>query len=283
MLEAQTRGWQVHYLTLTDLHLNNGRAEGLMREVKLSADPTHWCEIAGSHFAPLSELDVLLMRKDPPFDMEYIMATYILERASEDGVLVLNNPRALRDANEKVYTAWFPECCPPGLLTRSKSAIHDFISLYRKVVIKPTDKMGGQSVFIISKGDPNTNVIIEEVTKMGSRYVQVQQYIADIAETGDKRILLINGIPVEWGFARLPGEGDHRGNLAAGAEAVGFELSERDRWLCAQIAPAPVQAGTVLCRHRRYRRLYDRDKCHQSYRCTGNRTAIGHQCGIFIL
>jgi glutathione synthase len=238
MLEAQARGWEVAYMTLGDLFLRDGRAEGFMRYVSLAADPHSWHQVTRECYGPLSELDIILMRKDPPFDMEYIMATYILERAESDGVRVLNNPKALRDVNEKVWTAWFPQCCPPGLLTRSGHAIIEFLQAYRKVVIKPTCRMGGQSVFVISQGDPNTNVIIEELTQRETRFVQVQQYIPEIAQTGDKRILLVNGAPVEYGIARMPAAGDHRGNLAAGARAEGFTLTERDRWICAQIAPA---------------------------------------------
>ena len=237
MLEAQSRGWQVEYMTVGDLCLNNGRAEGFMRRLKLRDDPNNWYEFADENYAPLSELDVILMRKDPPFDMEYIMATYILERAAEAGVTVVNSPQALRNVNEKVYTAWFPQCCPPGLLTRSKQAIIEFIKTHSKIVIKPTCKMGGQSVFIISEGDPNTAVIIEEVTKYGTCFVQVQQYIPEIAQTGDKRILLIDGTPVEQGIARIPAAGDHRGNMAVGALPKGFTLTDRDRWICAQIGP----------------------------------------------
>ena len=238
MLEAQSRGWKVEYMTVGDLCLNNGRAEAIMQHVRLWDDPDQWYELGGEDYAPLSELDVILMRKDPPFDMEYIMATYILERAEREGVVVLNGPQALRSVNEKVYTAWFPQCCPPGLLTRSKEAIIKFIEIHNKIVIKPTCKMGGQSVFVITKGDPNTSVIIEEVTKASTRFVQVQQYIPEIGQTGDKRILLINGTPVEYGIARIPGEGDHRGNLAVGAQPRGFHLTDRDRWICEQIGPA---------------------------------------------
>lgn len=246
MLEAQARGWQIAYMTMDDLHLGNGRAEGLLRYVRVYNDISRWYEIVSEEYAPLSSLDVILMRKDPPFDMEYIMATYILERAEVEGTLVVNRAQSLRDVNEKVFTAWFPQCCPPTLLTRSKQAILYFVDTHEKAVIKPTGKMGGQSVFVLSKGDPNTPVIIEEITHMETCYVQVQAYLHDIAHTGDKRILLINGVPIEHAIARMPGPGDHRGNLAAGAQAKGITLSERDRWICAEIGPVLRERGLLF-------------------------------------
>ena len=243
MIEAQARGWQVVYLTMGDLHLNHGRAEARMRHVKVFNDTEHWYEIETEYYAALGELEVILMRKDPPFDLEYIMSTYILERAENEGALVINNPRSLRDANEKVFTAWFPQCCPPALLTRDKTAIKKFLDTHQKIVIKPTNKMGGQSIFVIAQGDPNTNVIIEEMTAKETRYVQVQKYIQEIETVGDKRILIINGEPVEQGIVRIPGGGDHRGNLAAGASAKGFTLTDRDRWICEQLGTTLRQKG----------------------------------------
>ncbi len=238
MYEAQARGWEVYYLTLTDLCINSGCAEGTMRRIHLNTNDKDWYQVSDEVRQPLQTLDVVLMRKDPPFDIEYVMATYILELAERDGVLVLNSPRALRDVNEKVYTAWLPDCCPPGLVARSGALIREFITKHGKVVLKPTCKMGGQSIYVVSDGDTNANVIIEDLTQKGNQYIQVQQYIPDIATTGDKRILLINGDPVPCGIARIPAAGDHRGNLAAGAQAKGFELSERDKWLCSKIGPA---------------------------------------------
>jgi len=243
MVEAQSRGWQIAYMTMGDLYLNSGRAEGLMRHVKVFHDPDHWFELEGEEYCPLSTLDVILMRKDPPFDIEFIISTYILERAELEGVTVINSPRSLRDVNEKVFTAWFPQCCPPGLFTRSKDAIKKFIDVHHKIVIKPTGKMGGRSVFVIAKDDPNTNVIIEEVTQYGTCYVQAQAYIPEIVKGGDKRILLIDGVPVDHGIARIPSGGDHRGNLAAGAQASGFDLTARDRWICDQIGPVLRERG----------------------------------------
>ncbi len=246
MLEAQARGWQIEYMELADLFLHDGRAEARMRRVKVFNDLNNWFEITGEVYGALGDLDVILMRKDPPFDIEYIMATYILEKAEAEGALVVNKPQSLRDANEKVFTAWFPQCCPPSILTRSKDAIKTFLDTHVKIVVKPTDKMGGQSVFVISKGDPNTNVIIDEITKSGTRYIQAQTYIQEIETMGDKRILLIDGVPVNYGIARIPNGGDHRGNLAVGASAKGFTLTARDHWICHQIGPALKERGLLF-------------------------------------
>ncbi|OOG77138.1 glutathione synthase [Algoriphagus sp. A40] len=243
MLEAQARGWQLVYLEMKDLFLRNGRAEGRMRRVKVFDDYHHWFEIGEETYGSLADLDVIVMRKDPPFDIEYIMATYILERAEAEGVLVLNRAQSLRDVNEKVFTAWFPQCCPPSLLTRSKAAIRDFLKIHHKIVVKPTAKMGGQSIFVIQEGDPNTNVIIEELTQKESCYIQAQAYIPEIAEKGDKRIILIDGEAIDFGIARIPKGDDHRGNLAVGAVAEGFELTDRDKWICAEIGPELKKRG----------------------------------------
>jgi glutathione synthase len=246
MLEAHSRGWQVEYMELADLFLHNGRSEARMRHLNLFDDTKNWFEFAGEEYGALGDLDVILMRKDPPFDIEYIMATYILEKAEAEGALVVNRPQSLRDVNEKVFTSWFPQCCPPSILTRSKNAIKIFLDTHEKIVVKPTYKMGGQSVFVISKGDPNTNVIIEEITHSGSCYIQAQAYIPEIETMGDKRILLIDGIAVNHGIARIPGNGDHRGNLAVGASANGFTLTERDHWICNQIGPTLKERGLMF-------------------------------------
>lgn len=237
MLEAQTRGWQLVYLEMKDLFLRSGQAEARMRRIKVTDDLQDWYQLESETYGNLSELDAIIMRKDPPFDIEYIMATYILERAEHQGVLVMNKAQALRDVNEKVFTAWFPQCCPPSLLTRSKSSIKEFLQVHHKIVVKPTSKMGGQSIFVIGEGDPNTNVILEELTQRETCFIQAQAYIPEIATKGDKRIILIDGEAVEFGIARIPGQGDHRGNLAVGATAHGFELTDRDKWICAQIGP----------------------------------------------
>lgn len=246
MLEAQLRGWQIIYMEMADLFMHNGRPEARMRHVNVFNNTNNWFEFVGEEYGLLSSLDIILMRKDPPFDIDYIMATYILEKAEATGVLVVNKPQSLRDVNEKVFTAWFPQCCPPSILTRSKNAVKSFLDIQGKIAVKPTHKMGGQSVFIITKGDPNTNVIIEEVTQSESRYIQAQAYIPEIATIGDKRIILIDGVPVNYGIARIPNGDDHRGNLAAGASANGFTLTERDYWICSQIGPTLKERGLLF-------------------------------------
>lgn len=243
MIEAQSRGWPVFYMQLNDLYLENDIAKAEMHAVRVQEGPKNWFEITESKNLNLGDLDFIFMRKDPPFDMEYIMATYILEKAEKQGAMVINNPKSLRDANEKVFTSEFPQCCPPSLLTRKKTAILEFLHKHDKLVIKPTCKMGGKSVFILYKNDPNLKVIIEEVTQNEQVFVQVQKFIPEISETGDKRILLINGKPIEYSLARFPSKNDHRGNLAAGASGKGFRLTDRDRWLCSQIAPILMEKG----------------------------------------
>src|SRR3982751_1658253 len=186
------------------------------------------------------------MRKAPPFDAEYIYTTYILERAELEGALVANRPQGLRDMNEKVFTAWFPQCCAPTLITRSADDITAFAAEHGKIVVKPLDGMGGKSIFVTEKGDKNLPVIIETLTDNGSRFAIAQRYVPDIATTGDARVLLIDGQPVPYALARIPAANDNRGNLAAGAKGVGRELNERDRWLAAQIGPALAERGMVL-------------------------------------
>lgn len=243
MLEAQHRGWELAVIEMPGLFLDGGLACAKATWVAVFDDTQHWFDVLRNETLLLGEFDVILMRKDPPFDMEYIMSTYILERAQEQGAWVVNAPRALRDANEKVFTAWFAEYCPPSLLSRSKEMFKDFLARQGKIVVKPTHKMGGQGIFVISEGDPNTNVILEELTQREQQFVQAQKYIPEIASTGDKRIILVDGTPLNTGIARIPGKGDHRGNLAAGAKAIGFELSQRDREICAQLTPKLQQMG----------------------------------------
>jgi len=243
LLEAQARGWQVEYMELADLYLRDGRAAATLRPLTVRDTTADWFELGEPVETRLSELDIVLMRKDPPFDLEYIVATYILERAEAEGTLVVNRPQALRDANEKVFTAWFPQCCPPCLVTRSKRALHDFLTEQEAIVLKPVDYMGGRSIFVVREGDANTNVIFEEMTQREQRYVVAQAFLPAGAETGDKRILLIDGVAHPRGIARMPTADDPRANLAVGATAEGFELTDRDRWICEQLGPVFKKRG----------------------------------------
>jgi glutathione synthase len=246
LLAAQARGFELRYLEQADLSLRDGRAFGRMRPLSVRADPTSWFTLGEPQLEPLAALDCLLMRKDPPFDMEYVYTTYILERAEEEGTLVVNRPQGLRDMNEKVYTAWFPQCCAPTLVTRDRADMHAFLSDHGKIVCKPLDGMGGRSIFVVERNDKNANVVFETLTDYGRRFAILQRYIPDIVASGDSRVLLIDGEPVAYALARIPPADDHRGNLAAGARGVGRPLNERDRWLAGQIGPPLAARGMLL-------------------------------------
>jgi glutathione synthase len=204
-----------------------------------------WYELGETKTVALSELNVVLMRKDPPFDMEYIYSTYLLEQAQSAGVLIVNNPQSLRDANEKLFTAWFPECCPDTLVTRQDTLIRDFYQTHGDIILKPLDGMGGASIFRIKEQDPNLSVIIETLTEHGQKSVMAQRYIPDIVQ-GDKRILMIDGEPVPFALARIPAEGETRGNIAAGGRAEGRLLTENDRWICQQVGPKLREKGLIF-------------------------------------
>ena len=245
LLAAQRRGWSLHYMRMEDLFVRDGESHARMRGLRVAKDPQRWFELDAPHIRALAELDVVLMRKDPPFDMEYVYATYILERAEATGTLVVNRPQSLRDANEKMYTAWFAPCCPPTLVTRSHALLHDFIAEHRDIIVKPLDGMGGMSIFRVKAGEPNTNVILETLTGNGVRYAMAQRYVPEIVD-GDKRVLLIEGEPMPYGLARVPAEDDARGNLAAGARAVPFEIGERERRIARQVGPVAREKGLIF-------------------------------------
>ena len=204
-----------------------------------------WYTLGEPYTEALASLDVILMRKDPPFDMEFVYSTYILERAEEAGVLVVNKPRSLRDANEKMFTAWFPGCCPPTLVTREHTRMGAFLDEHRDVIVKPLDGMGGTSIFRVRAGDPNVNVIFETLTRREARYAMCQRYVPEIRE-GDKRVLLIDGEPVDYALARVPTGSDARGNLAAGARGVGMELTPRMRAVANEVGPALRERGLLF-------------------------------------
>ncbi|OUD14429.1 glutathione synthase [Thioflexithrix psekupsensis] len=243
LLAAQSRGWTLWYLTVSDLFLQETQVWGKMRPITVYDQVDHWFELGESICQPLSALHCVLMRKDPPFNMEYIIATYLLEQAEKAGVFVVNKPQSLRDANEKLYTTWFPQCCPPTLVTRQASQLQQFLQTHQQIVLKPLDAMGGSSVFRLQLGDLNTRVIIETITQQEQRFVMAQRYIPDILEYGDKRILLINGKPIPYALARIPAQGEFRGNLAVGARGEGVALTERDYWICEQVAPELQRRG----------------------------------------
>lgn len=245
LLAAQARGWSLGYMELNDLFVRDGIPHARTRSVQVRDNPEGWFTLADENISPLAAFDIIVMRKDPPFNMEYVYATYMLERAEDLGVLVVNKPQSLRDANEKMYTTWFPQCCPPTLVTRSHQQLHGFLEEQQDIVVKPLDGMGGASIFRVTLEQPNVNVIFETLTAQQTRFAMAQRYIPEITQ-GDKRILLIDGEPVEYGLARVPAKGDLRGNLAAGATGVGAELSERDRWICAEVGPVLRKKGLVF-------------------------------------
>lgn len=246
LLAAQKRGWQLLYAEQNDLWLQDGIAYARLREVKVRNDLKSWYELGEPRVAKLGEMDVVLMRKDPPFDMEYIYTTYILERAEEQGALIVNRPQGLRDMNEKVFTAWFPQCCAPTLITRDMADMHAFLREHLRIVCKPLHGMGGRSIFVVDRGDKNANVVFETLTEYGTRFAIVQKYIPDIVATGDSRILVIDGEPAPYALARIPTESDNRGNLAAGARGEGRELNDRDRWLVNEIGPTLRERGMLF-------------------------------------
>ncbi len=246
LLAAQARGFALAYLELGDLTLRDGVAFGRTRALIVRPDPAGWFTLGEAAVEPLSALDCVLMRKDPPFDTEYVYSTYILERAESAGVLVVNRPQGLRDINEKVYTAWFPQCCAPTLITRDMADMAAFLREHRRIVCKPLHSMGGRSIFVLGEGDLNARVVFETLTDYGQRFALVQRYIPDIVESGDSRVLLIDGEPVPYALARMPSAQDHRGNLAAGATGVARPLTDRDRWLAREIGPALAAKGMLF-------------------------------------
>lgn len=245
MLAAQERGHQNYFMLSEDLWLQNGIPWARMQFVTAIDDDKKPFELGESVEQPLVDLDLLLMRKDPPVRMDYIYLTYLLELAESQGLRVLNKPASLRDANEKLFAAWFPQCCPKTLVTSRIDLIVDFLNSMESAVIKPLDMMGGISVFRLSKKDPNYRVIIETMTQNGKNKVMVQQFIPEI-KNGDKRILMIDGEPVPYALARIPASGDFRGNILSGANVEGRELTDRDRWICEQVGPVLKEKGLLF-------------------------------------
>jgi glutathione synthase len=246
LLAAQKRGWELFYAEQRDLFLRDGVAWGRLAPLQVFDDLRTWFARGAGALGKLGDYDVVLMRKDPPFDLEYIYSTYILDRAQEQGALVCNRPQGLRDMNEKVYTAWFPECCAPTLITRDMHDMSEFLQEHGKAVCKPLDGMGGRSIFVLDHGDKNRNVVFETLTDYGRRYAMVQRYLPEIVTAGDARVILVDGEPVPFALQRIPTPDDNRGNLAAGARAESRPLNERDRWLCSIIGPRLKAAGMIF-------------------------------------
>ncbi len=245
LLAAQARGWELEYMLQPDLHLGAGGCRAIARGIAVRDDPGDWFSLGEARDIALADLDVVLMRKDPPFDIDYIYSTYLLEHAQDAGVLVVNEPRGLRDCNEKIAATLFPQCCAPFLVAARQELLRDFHEEHHDVVYKPLDGMGGTNVFRARQDDPNVSVIIESLTGHGRRQIMAQRFIPEIA-AGDKRILLIDGEPVSHALARIPASGETRGNLAAGGVGECRELSERDRWICEQVGPALAGRGMMF-------------------------------------
>ncbi|MGL5358810.1 MAG: glutathione synthase [Shewanella sp.] len=245
LMAAQARGYQLFYMEMADLALVNGVAMATMRPLAVMQDASKWFELGEAKDTPLSELDVILMRKDPPFDTEFIYATYMLERAEEQGVLVVNKPQSLRDANEKLFTAWFSQFTPETIVTRDAKRIRAFHQAQGDIILKPLDGMGGTSIFRVKRDDPNLGVIIETLTHYGQQYAMAQAFIPEITQ-GDKRILVVDGEPVPYALARIPMKGETRGNLAAGGSGVAQPLSESDWKIARAIGPELKRRGLIF-------------------------------------
>ncbi len=246
LLAASKRGWQLSYLEMSDLFVRDGVALGRARPLGVAANPDRWYTLGEPGVEKLGGFDAILMRKDPPFDMEYIYSTYVLDRAVLQGALVVNQPQGLRDMNEKVYTAWFPECCAPTLITRSMPDMHAFLAEHGTAVCKPLHGMGGRSIFVLQQGDKNSSVVFETLTNHGEQFALVQRYIPEIVVGGDNRIILVDGEAVPFALSRIPTSSDNRGNLAAGAKGVARPLRDRERWLAAQIGPVLAARGMLF-------------------------------------
>jgi glutathione synthase len=242
---AQRKGWELHYMEQQHLFLRDGKVKGQMAPLKVAMDPDNWFERGEYVIRDLAELDVILMRKDPPFDNEFIYSTHLLAMAESEGTLVVNRTGSLRDFNEKLFATHFPQCCPPVLVTRRGDLLRQFHAEHKNVIFKPLDGMGGSSIFHIREDGTNLGVIIETLTAHGTQTIMAQKYIPEIKD-GDKRILMINGEPVPYALARIPMAGETRGNLAAGGRGEGRPLTDRDRWICEQVGPTLKEKGLLF-------------------------------------
>ena len=245
LLAAQERGWDLHYMEQRDLYLLQGEARANTRNLFVADNGDSWFELGLHEDIKLGDLDVIIMRKDPPFDNEYIYSTYVLEAAQNQGALVVNDPRSLRDCNEKIFATQFPQCCPPVLVSRDMLRLREFHRSHGDVIFKPLDGMGGSRIFRCRQDDPNVGVILETLTEFGTQTIMAQRYIPAITE-GDKRILVVDGEPVPYCLARIPAKGETRGNLAAGGTGVAQPLTDQDYWIVEQIAPTLKAKGLMF-------------------------------------
>ncbi len=245
LIEAQSRHYELYYLEQSDLVLKDGQVFAHISKLSVKQDANNWFELQPPCLTPLANMDALLMRKDPPFDMEFVYSTYLLELAHKAGLLVINNPQSLRDHNEKLFTALFPQCCTDMLVSRKDTEFRAFLAEHKDIILKPLDGMGGSSIFRVKENDPNIGVIIETLTQMQTQMAMAQKFIPEIKQ-GDKRILMIDGEPIPYCLARIPAKGETRGNLAAGGRGEAQPLSPRDYWIAEQIGPTLKQKGLIF-------------------------------------
>lgn len=245
LLAAQKHGYEIFYMEQADLYLDNSEPYAKMGRLKVYDHPEKWFDLEKSSPQHLSQLDVILMRKDPPFDSEFIYSTYILEAAERLGTLIVNRPQSLRDCNEKVFATHFPQCTPPLIVSRDQALLSAFLEDHEEVVYKPLDGMGGTSIFRVKRGDQNLNVILETLTADGKNTIMAQKYLPEIT-SGDKRILVVDGVVIPYCLARIPPKGEFRGNLAVGGTGLVKPLSERDLWIAEQVSPVLKEKGLIF-------------------------------------
>ena len=245
LLAAQKHGYEIFYMEQADLYLDNSEPYAKMGRLKVYDHPEKWFDLEKSSPQHLSQLDVILMRKDPPFDSEFIYSTYILEAAERLGTLIVNRPQSLRDCNEKVFATHFPQCTPPLIVSRDQALLSAFLEDHEEVVYKPLDGMGGTSIFRVKRGDQNLNVILETLTTDGKNTIMAQKYLPEIT-SGDKRILVVDGVVIPYCLARIPPKGEFRGNLAVGGTGLVKPLSERDFWIAEQVSPVLKEKGLIF-------------------------------------
>ena len=245
MLEAQNRNWEIYTFDSFDMFHLKGQVFANVRKTFVNDSENNWYSCGEQELLSLSNIDIIFMRKDPPFDMDYIYATYLLEQAEIDGVMVVNKPSSLRDANEKLFSLNFSDYIPKTLVSSNIEQLIAFINDNKETIVKPLDGMGGKDIYKLKIDDENINEVLLRLTNQGQRYIMAQEFLPEIKQ-GDKRILLINGIPIDYALARLPAEGSFKGNLAAGAKGVGQPLTERDRYLCEKIAPMLIEKELIF-------------------------------------
>lgn len=247
LFEAQRRQWEIYYMETGDLFCRDGVAYATTRRVKVSLNNNHWYDfLSDKETISLATCDIILMRKDPPFNAEYIYATYLLELAEKQGCLVVNKPQSLRDANEKTFVTYFPQCCSPTLIAKNISLLRDFITEQQDVIIKPLDGCCGYGVFYLKVHDHNINATLELLTASGTKFVEAQRFIPEILTSGDKRIIMIDGEPIPYAYARFPKPNNIRVDVSAEAKGKGAKLTERDYWICQQVGPVLREKGLLF-------------------------------------